>query len=81
MKRRVGELWDSFERRVLPRNCSEVQRTETRRAFYAGAFGVLDELGAALSQGDELTAEDEQMLQDMAQERAEYLTLLLEGKR
>jgi hypothetical protein len=36
----VASEWDRFETAVLPPNCSIVQRTETRRAFYAGAWSM-----------------------------------------
>lgn len=35
---RILEAWNSFRREVLPAEVSEVQLTETRRAFYAGAI-------------------------------------------
>ncbi len=33
--------WDKFARAVFPPNVSEIQRTEMRRAFYAGAESIL----------------------------------------
>lgn len=35
---RILEQWNSFRRDVLPRDASAVQASETKRAFYAGAF-------------------------------------------
>ena len=43
--RSVKQMWDSFAY-VLPGDAPDVQRTEMRRAFYAGAWGVLMEAHA-----------------------------------
>lgn len=49
MKRQMmAEQWDSFARAVIPRDASAVQRHEMRRAFYAGAQGILYGVIAAL---------------------------------
>lgn len=40
----IANEWRCFAQTVLPKGVGEVQRVETRRAFYAGAaamFGVL----------------------------------------
>ncbi|MDE1138177.1 MAG: hypothetical protein PW999_00690 [Paraburkholderia tropica] len=39
--RTISEKWASFERAVLPSDCSDVQRSEMRKAFYAGAASLL----------------------------------------
>jgi hypothetical protein len=36
----IARAWENFSRMTLPPNCSEVQREETRRAFYTGASVV-----------------------------------------
>lgn len=36
----VRALWDSYERAVVPKEAGLEQRTECRRAFYAGAGAV-----------------------------------------
>ena len=33
--------WDEYEKKVIPKDASQVQRTETRRGFYAGAITVM----------------------------------------
>lgn len=45
----IGRLWRSYRINVLPPRCSPVQETETKRAFYAGAFAALSELDATAS--------------------------------
>ena len=79
-KRRVREAWERFEKALLPPDCSDVQRQETRRAFYAGAFVVLDVMAEAMSDDDEMTAGDEQVMIDLALEREEYLANLRLGR-
>lgn len=39
--RRLAKEWDDYERRVLPIAAGEAQRTEMRRAFYAGAQAMM----------------------------------------
>jgi hypothetical protein len=39
--RTIQQIWDGFERAVLPPNCSDVQRNEMRKAFYGGAGAML----------------------------------------
>lgn len=38
MARTLHDEWTSYAIRVLPLGCSDAQRQETRRAFYAGAL-------------------------------------------
>jgi hypothetical protein len=79
-RQRVRVAWESFERAILPQDCSEVQRTETRRAFYAGAFCIMDELAKAMSHEDEMTDSDEQVMIDLEIERQQYLINLGLGR-
>lgn len=37
----IADRWADYERSILPPNASAVQRTETRRAFYAGCAAIL----------------------------------------
>lgn len=38
----IEEAWDSFHREVIPRHASLIQVQEMRRAFYAGAHGMME---------------------------------------
>ena len=38
---RVHDLWVSFAKDVLPRDCLPIQRREMRRAFYGGVGAML----------------------------------------
>jgi hypothetical protein len=54
----IEEQWEQFAAAVLPPDCSEVQRTESRRCFYAGFIAMLS---STLAFEDEGLPEDECM--------------------
>jgi len=37
----IQSQWEKFASMTLPKEASETQRTEMRRAFYAGAYAML----------------------------------------
>jgi hypothetical protein len=37
----IRDGWDSYDTQVLPANAHAIQRSECRRAFYAGAWTLL----------------------------------------
>lgn len=48
----VAGLWDSFRAAVLPVNAHPTQVSEMRKAFYAGAHDLLNEILRSLEHGD-----------------------------
>lgn len=47
--------WKDLEKKVLPECIGQIQRKETRRAFYAGAafvVSLLKQIGKDLTEGD-----------------------------
>jgi biotin synthase-like enzyme len=73
MKRQLmAEQWDSFARAVLPKDAPAVQRQEMRRAFYAGAQGMLYGVIAAFAPESEPTDEDLQMMANLEIELSEF---------
>ena len=76
----MAEQWDEFARRVLPVGCSVLQRTETRRAFYAGAQSILFRVITAFAPDAEPTAEDIQIMEDLHQELRDFGKLIQEGR-
>ncbi len=55
----VGALWDSYERAVVPKEAGLEQRTECRRAFYAGAGAVFAAIASIVDPTtEEVTAGD-----------------------
>lgn len=37
----IADMWETFNRTVVPAEASDTQRREMRRAFYGGAAGFL----------------------------------------
>lgn len=73
MKRQfVLEKWNEFSQTVLPPNCSETQRVEMRRSFYAGAISLWNTLFANLHPGTEPGPTDLVMMDDLKDEFDEY---------
>lgn len=59
--------WQSYRQKVIPPNAGPTQLTETRRAFYAGAFAAVDRVCEhVLSRNTQLSVED--LLRKLIQE-------------
>ncbi len=73
----VAEMWASFAVNVMPLGVSKIQKRELRRAFYAGAWGML--MGCmSLSSRD---AKDVlKVLEDLRREREAFRDSVLEGR-
>lgn len=81
MKRQLmAEQWDSFARAILPKDASAVQRQEMRRAFYAGAQGILHGVIAAFAPESEPTDEDLQIMADLELELSEFAESVKKGR-
>ena len=76
----VAEQWDQFAHAVLPPNCDLTQKTEMRRAFYAGAQGVLHAATQAISHGDEPTNEDLGVVEGISQEFKDFVEWVRAGR-
>lgn len=76
---RIAEEWNSFAEKVLPKECSDVQRIETRRAFYAGAVALWGAFFKGLSDGSEPTPSDLEMMSDFQKEFDHYAEQLRKG--
>lgn len=59
--------WKSYEARVVPLLASDVQREETMRAFYAGAWSILCAVAIATDRGV-----GEALLDDLRQECRDF---------
>lgn len=57
--------WRIYETLVMPANAGDVQRKETRRAFYAGGQAMLHAIMQNVSEGEEITAADIQLLHEL----------------
>jgi hypothetical protein len=81
MKRMLmAEQWDQFARAVLPKGCSIEQRTETRRAFYAGAAGILFRVIMAFAPENDVTDDDLQIMTDLRDELDQFSEMVKQGR-
>ncbi len=80
MRLRLAEQWDSYARTVLPKNASTVQRWECRRAFYAGAQGIMFGVIAALAPESEPTEEDLKMMDNLQKELEKFAQDVKDGR-
>jgi hypothetical protein len=70
--KRVYKQWLDFDHNVIPRHAPAVQRQEMKRAFYAGAFMLLEHLKANLD--DDLPEEQGvDILESISQECVEFM--------
>lgn len=76
----IGDAWATYAERVLPAGASDVQRQETKRAFYAGADGMLTSLLRLFGEGDEPTPEDLDLMQDVQDEIKAFVQEVLRGE-
>lgn len=76
----MAEEWDKFARRVLPADASQVQKQETRRAFYAGAQSILFRVIQSFAPESEPTDADLQIMDDLHQELQDFATLVQTGR-
>lgn len=63
----IAQHWEDFALAVLPHDVSEIQRTEMRRAFYAGFYGALMacyEIAADSEESDDVGVDMLQQLVD-----------------
>jgi hypothetical protein len=51
----ISDEWTRFAGNVIPLDASDIQRTEMRRAFYAGAIALIDITSAIAEIPDENT--------------------------
>jgi len=72
----LHEHWLSYSREVLPAHAPEVQRAETRRAFYAGAAALFYSLTSRLEPGGEPTDADVEMVEGLRRELVGFVSLM-----
>lgn len=76
----IAEQWDKFARLVLPPGCSMVQRCEMRRAFYAGAEGMMRCMLTEVSPGEGVTVDVELILKNIHLELQEFAEKVRAGR-
>ena len=75
----INELWISYMDEVLPKDAPAVQIQESKRAFVAGARGVI---GILLAIGDDSVSEEQgvDIIEALHQECRAFVKDVLEGR-
>ena len=76
----IAEWWDSFARDLLPNGVSSAQKTEMRRAFYAGSQATFHGVMRSLSSGEGVTEEDMKFMANLELELAQFRKDVRNGK-
>jgi hypothetical protein len=77
MERRLRAEWDEYRARVVPADASATQLRETLLAFMAGAYASFAAIVGGLSNSDEPTTADMDLLESLEielREHQEWLT-------
>ena len=77
---KMAEQWSDFRQLVYPPGTSDIQITECRRAFYAGAKAFQHIIMNLLTPGTEPTEQDLENMNLLDQELKAFYDLLREGK-
>ena len=78
-RRTLSDEWGDFSKAILPAGASEIQRVETRRAFYAGASSMLALISDGLDADKEATELDVQYVDSLAEKIVAFAKLLGQG--
>lgn len=70
--RLISKAWEGYRRHVLPSDAPEVQVTECRQAFYAGASVLFQSLLGTLDPGLEPTDADMVRMESIDKELREF---------
>lgn len=76
---RIQEKWNEFSKLVLPPGCPDVQRTEMRRAFYAGMEGFLQIMLGGMEPGPDPSANDLKMMDELDEELKDFYERMKKG--
>lgn len=71
-RRYIGEAWATYEARCMHPDAGPAQRQEVQGAFYAGAMVVFATLQAEVSEGDDITSADLDVMVAIDRELEEY---------
>lgn len=64
----IEEKWQGYERLVVPGAASPEQRRDMRDTFFAGAWAVFSTMESEVSNENDVTPEDEQVMARLAHE-------------
>lgn len=73
----IHDQWKSYEKEVIPKEASQAQRTECKRAFYAGATGIFMIFVNGVAAKKEQEAVD--AIESLNKQLADYAELVKQG--
>lgn len=77
----VEKAWEDYVKAVYHnRTISEMQRTECKRAFFAGAMGLFSTLATFLEPGAEPTENDMRRIELLSEELEDFLRSVKEER-
>lgn len=76
----MAEQWDQFARKALTEGTPPDQRREMRRAFYAGAHGILFRVIQAFAPETEPTDADMRIMTELHQELEDFAAKVEKGE-
>ena len=76
----INEEWLSYAEKVIPSNAPEVQRAESRRAFYAGAQAVFSGLVKELSDSEGVDEADLALMYYVKDELSQFAQDVIDRK-
>lgn len=71
-RRLLHFAWESYLAKVIPVGAPALQITESRKAFFAGAYSLEQFLIHGVSEGADVTAADERLMLDIEAELAQW---------
>lgn len=75
----IANLFDDYRRRVIPHDASTLQVQECKRAFYMGAHALFYAMQALVSDGEEITNQDEILMDMVVQELDNFVQSVMAG--
>jgi hypothetical protein len=75
----LGTLWSDYASKVIPPNASDVQVSETQRAFYAGVYSILTAMARQVGDEDHATEVDMAMVDGFFTEAEQFLASKLQA--
>jgi hypothetical protein len=79
-RRTVRAMWESYRAGVMPSNAPPVQVIECRRAYYAGAQGLMAQILNGIGAGPESTEPDEDFLLGIEEELTRFAVDVSQGR-
>lgn len=71
--------WTTYRNKVIPKAAGSTQLTESRRAFYAGAWALYTLMMKHLEAGTEETVNDLVFMEGLAREMEEFKDRVIQG--